>query len=65
MSATQQHREGLATVDQMCDFLAIGRTTAYRMMNEKHVEFVELPGIEGRRVPWSRLRELAQGADNE
>lgn len=51
-------REGLATVDDAVEFLQIGRSKVYEIINSGTIAIVEVCGV--KRLPWPVLHELAK-----
>jgi excisionase family DNA binding protein len=58
---TEPTREGLASVTQACKFLAISRTSLYKLMSDGQLKFIKLPGLAARRIAWRALRNLVEG----
>lgn len=56
MADSDSGQEGLATVDECMEFLSVGRTTVYAMIQDGELPSVKVRGT--RRVPWAALHEL-------
>lgn len=50
--------DGMASVRDACEFLKLGRTKVYELMNEGRLQYVEFG--RRRRIAWTVLRELAK-----
>lgn len=53
-------RHGLATVQQACDFLEVGRTTLYAMIRDNELAATKIRNA--KRIPWQALYEIADAA---
>ena len=52
--------EGWATIDEVCEYLRIGRSTAYTQMAAGRIPFEQFGEI--RRIPWAALRKAEAAA---
>lgn len=50
--------DGMASIRDACEFLKLGRTKVYELMNEGRLQYVEFGRC--RRIAWAVLRELAK-----
>ena len=55
-----QRRQGLATVQEACDFLKIGHVTCYAMIRDGQLASTKIRNA--RRVPWAALYAIADAA---
>jgi excisionase family DNA binding protein len=61
----RQTQAAFATVEEAAEFLRLGRTTIYQMMDAGTLKKATFPGVRAVRIPWANLRaieaEAAQG----
>jgi|GEM_PF-5377234 len=50
---------GLARVEEAAEYLRVSRSSIYEMMDSGFLEFVKIPGIRARRIPWNALQRIA------
>lgn len=55
--AIQLVQQGMATMEEACKFLTIGRTSLYELLNTKAIPYARF-GNE-RKIPWVALHEYA------
>jgi excisionase family DNA binding protein len=54
--AQTRDQDGLATIDEACRFLRVGRTLVYQLLTEHRLTSCKVGGA--RRIPWSALRQF-------
>lgn len=67
MATVQANREGrrhgLATYQQACEFLQVGRTTLYAMIRDNELASTKIRNA--RRIPWSALYAISDAAEGQ